>query len=388
MANPFDESIDRRGTGSCKWSGPEGELPMWVADMDFRSPVAVTKALEKRIGQGVFGYTEPDDSWAKAYQDFYRDLFGWEFKREDVHFVFSVVAAIYAAVGAYSKVGEEVVLMTPVYHHFFTPITHQGRFVREVALSFDGEAYHIDFDKMEEAFSSPNVHLCIFCNPHNPTGTIYEKDDIKRLIALAKKHDVVIFSDEIHGPISRPGHPYVPFLSIEGAEEVGVTAVSPSKAFNLAGLHTAALVLPNPKLAAPILDYLNRSVYEDPNVLSCIASTVAFNEGRDWLKEMNEYVYQSRLYCEAYLKEKAPNLKAIHGEATYLLWVDCREICGENSKEFSAFLREKVGLRVSSGETFGEVGKGFIRINIATSRERVKDGMERLVKGALLYLKP
>ena len=385
MASIFDESIDRRNTGSCKWGGKENELPMWVADMDFRSPEPVIEALSKRIDHGVYGYAMPDEAWAKAYRDFYRDFYHWEFDPKDLHFVFSIVAAIYAAVGAYSKEGEEVVLMTPVYHHFFTPITHQNRIVREVPLAFDGKNYSLDLPALEEAFSSPNVKLCILCNPHNPMGLIYEKEDIHVLISLAKKHHVVIFSDEIHGPISHPGHPYVPFFSVEGASEVGVVAFSPSKAFNLAGLHTGALLLPNQELATPILDYLNRSVYEDPNVLSCIASTTAYNQGREWLKEMNEYVYDNRLYCERYLAEHAPKLHAIHGEATYLLWIDCREACGQDSDGFSAFLREKTGLVISNGSAFGKCGRGFIRANIATSRDRVKDGMERLVKGASLY---
>lgn len=387
MASIFDVSIDRRHTGACKWDGDETELPMWVADMDFKSPEPVIRALKKRIDHGVYGYTEPEESWAKAYVGFYRDLYHYEIHEKDLHFVFSVVASVYAAVGAFTEEGDEVVLMTPVYHHFFTPVTHQGRFVREVPLRFDGLSYSIDFSKMEEAFSLKKVKLCILCNPHNPTGTIYEKEDLIRLVNLAKKHNVTIFSDEIHGPISRPGHPYVPFLSVEGASEVGVSALSPSKAFNLAGLHTAAMVLPNPKLATPVLDYLNRTVYEDPNVLSCIASTVAYNEGREWLKEMNEYVYANRLYCESFLEGNPLGIKAIHGEATYLLWVDCRAVCGENSKEFSAFLREKTGLRVSSGEAFGQNGKGFLRLNLATSLERVKDGMKRLLDGAALYLK-
>lgn len=386
MYSVFDQSIDRRNTGSCKWDGKENELPMWVADMDFRSPTPVIEALFRRIDHGVYGYAMPDEAWAKAYHDFYRDLYGWSFDEKDLHFVFSIVAAIYAAVGAYSKEGEEVVLMTPVYHHFFTPITHQHRKVREVPLAFDGVRYSIDFKAMEEAFASPNVKLCILCNPHNPMGLIYEEEDLRVLISLAKKHRVVIFSDEIHGPISRPGHPYVPFLSIEGASEVGVVAFSPSKAFNLAGLHTGALLLPNKDLAAPILDYLDRSVYEDPNVLSCVASTAAYNLGRGWLVEMNEYVYNNRRYCERYLRDNSPKLHAIHGEATYLLWVDCREVCGEDSDGFSAFLREKTGLVISNGSAFGKVGKGFIRMNIATSFDRVKDGMERLVKGVNLYL--
>ena len=387
MASIFDESIERRNTGSCKWSGDENELPMWVADMDFASPKPVIEALQKRIAHGVYGYAMPDAAWSKAYQDFYKDLFHWKICREDIYFVFSIVAAIYAAVAAYTKEGEEVVLMTPVYHHFFTPITHQRRKVREVPLSFDGKNYEIDFEALEESFASPKVTLCIFCNPHNPMGKIFEKEDIEKLIALAKKYGVIIFSDEIHGPISRPGHPYVPFLSIDGASEVGVTAISPSKAFNLAGLHTGALVLPNPVLMEKMCDALNRTVYEDPNVLSCVASTSAFNEGREWLREMNEYVYENRVFAEKYLAENAAKLKPIHGEATYLLWIDCREVCGESSKQFGAFLVEKVGLRVSTGEAFGEVGKGFIRLNLATSRERVEKGLERLVRGAELFQK-
>lgn len=383
----FDEPIERRGTDSCKWGGEPNELPMWVADMDFKAPAPVIEALKKRIDHGVYGYAMPSKEWAEAYRNFYHDLYQWDIEPKNLHFVFSVVAAVYAAVGAYSKPGDEVALLTPAYHHFLSPIRHSGRKVLEVPLLYNGKDYAINWQALQDAFARPSVSLFIFCNPHNPMGMLFSKEEITRLIGLAKTYGVTIFSDEIHGPICEPNNQYVPFLTLPGAKDVGITAISPSKAFNLAGLHTAALVIDNEALEKPMMDWLDRSVYEDPNVLSCVAAIAAYNEGREWLKEMNAYVHANRMVAEEFIAKEIPSLHAIHGEATYLMWVDCQKVCGHDSAAFSAHLRKETGLVVSSGETFGSGGEGFIRLNLATTRANVEEGMRRLKKGAETFPK-
>ena len=382
----FDELVNRRGSGSIKWDlAGENELPMWVADMDFRAPECVREALAKRVEHGVFGYCMPDDAWSKAYADFYRDLFHWDLNPKDVIFCLGVVPVLSSSVRALTEVGDNVVICTPVYNIFFNSILNSKRVALEVPLLFDGESYSLDYEGLEKAFAEEKTKLCIFCNPHNPVGKIYTKEELSKVLELAKKHHVIVLSDEIHCPISRPGHPYVPMLSIPGAEEVAYAAISPTKAFNLAGIHTAAMAIPNESIRTKVERQINTDEVAEPNVFSCIASTTAFNQGRQWLAEMNEYVFANRDYAEDFIKNEIPQLHAIHGDATYLLWVDCRGIC-KDSHEFLPFLREKTGLFISNGEVYGNGGLGFVRINLAAPRSVVEEGMRKLKAGVEEYI--
>lgn len=383
--NNFDEIVNRRDSDSIKWAVKEGELPMWVADMDFKAPECVRKALLKRVEHGVYGYGIPDDSWAKAYASFYHDLFGWNLDPKDVIFCLGVVPVLSSSVRALTEVGDRVVIFTPVYNIFFNSILNSKRVAVEVPLVEENGVFSLDFPKIEEAFADSKTKLCIFCNPHNPVGKIYSKEELARLVALAKKYGVIILSDEIHCPVSRPGHPYVPMLSLPGADEVAYSAISPTKAFNLAGIHTAAIAIPNPEIRKKVERQINTDEVAEPNVFSCIASTAAFNEGREWLANMNAYVFANRDYAEEFIKKNIPELRPIHGDATYLLWVDCRRIC-ESGTEFAHFLREKTGLFISGGEVYGKGGEGYVRINLAAPRETVIDGMHRLAEGVKAYL--
>ena len=380
----IDEKVDRRGSGSIKWDVKDNELPMWVADMDFRAPECVRNALEHRVGHGVFGYCMPDERWAKAYADFYRDLYHWDLNPQDVVFCLGVVPVVSSSVRALTEVGDEVVVLTPVYNIFFNSIVNNRRVPVQVPLRYEDGTYSLDYEGIEKAFSSPKAKLCIFCNPHNPVGKIYSKEELTKVMELAKEHGVIILSDEIHGPVSRPGYPYVPFLTIEGAEQVVYSAISPTKAFNLAGIHTAAIAMPNPDIRKKVERQINTDEVAEPNVFSCVASTAALNEGREWLEQMNAYVFASRDYAFQYIKENIPELTPVEGNATYLLWVDCRKICA-NSKDFLTFLREKTGLFLSSGEAYGQGGEGFVRINLATQRSQVEDGLRRLKEGVEHY---
>ena len=381
----FDELVDRRGSGSIKWAVEDGELPMWVADMDFKAPECVRSALAKRVEHGVFGYCEPDQSWRDAYVSFYHDLFNWNINGEDLIFILGVVAACSSSVRALTEVGDKVVVFPPVYNIFYNSILNSHREAVEVPLLYHGGAYSLDFESIERAFSDEKTKLCIFCNPHNPVGKIYSIEELKHLADLARKHGVYILSDEIHGPVAVPPKRYVPFLSIPGVEDVVYAAFSPTKAFNLAGIHTAALCIPSKQIRAKVERRINTDEVAEPNVFSCVASIAALSQGRQWLENMNHYVAENRKYAEDFIAKNIPSLHVVHGEATYLLWVDCRGIC-PNGKEFAAFLRRKTGLFISGGEAYGKGGEGFVRINLAAPRSRVEDGMSRLRNGAKMYL--
>ena len=382
----FDTLINRRNSGSIKWDVGENELPMWVADMDFAAPACVKEALAKRVEHGVFGYCMPDESWAKAYASFYKDLYSWSIDPKDLIFCLGVVPTLSSSVRALTSIGDSVVIFTPVYNIFFNSIRNSKRVPVEVPLLEKEGQFYLDYERIEKVFADPKTTLCIFCNPHNPVGKIYSREEMERLLSLAKKHGVIILSDEIHGPITRPGHPYIPMLSIPVAIYVAYSAIAPTKAFNLAGIHTSAIVIPNPEIRAKVERQINTDEVAEPNVFSCVASTVAMNEGRPWLAKMNEYVFANRDYAMKYIEENIPQLKPVHGDATYLLWVNCRGICVD-SKQFLSFLREKTGLFVSSGEVYGKGGEGYVRINLAAPRSRVEDGMKRLKEGVESYLK-
>lgn len=377
--NPFDELVNRRHTNSIKWDVGEDELPMWVADMDFKAPPWVIAALRKRVEHGVFGYAMPDEEWANAYVNFYGRHFNWKIDPKDIFFSLGVVPCLSSSVRALCKPGDEVVIFSPVYNIFYNSIRNNGCVIKEVPLLEKGDEFFLDYPSIEKAFASDKAKLCIFCNPHNPVGRIWSKEELRELYDLAKKHNVIILSDEIHGLVTRPGHPYVPFLSLEGVEDIVYSAISPTKAFNLAGIHTSAIVIPSPEIRKKVERQLNTDECAEPNAFSCIASTAALNEGDQWLAEMNEYVYKNRTFAENFIKNEIPELRVIPANATYLMWVDCRAL-PDGGKDFAKRAREKTGLFVSEGAAYGKGGEGFIRINLACPRSLVEEGMKRLKK--------
>jgi len=386
MKYDFDEIVDRRHTGAIKWGVGENELPMWVADMDFKACPEIRKALEERISHGVFGYTVGGEEWYRSYCSFYKDRHGWDIDPEHLLFCLGVVPTLSSSVRALTEIGDEVVLMPPVYNIFYNSIRNNHRIIKEVPLLKEGENYSLDYEGLEKAFASPKCKLCFFCNPGNPVARIFEKEEIAKLIALAKKHHVIILSDEIHGEITRPGKSYVPFLTVPQAEEVGFAAISPTKCFNLAGIHTSAIVIPDEEIRAKVNRQINTDEVAEPNVLSCVASIAAFNNGREWLDEMREYVFANRDFAETFINENIPELRAYHGDATYLLWIDCSKIAVD-AKDFLEFLRKETGLFLNVGKAYGKGGESFARMNLATTRKNVLDGLNRLKEGVSSYLK-
>ncbi len=378
MIEWFETLPDRRRIGAVKWAVKENELPMWVADMDFPAPPAVRRALENRVAHGVFGYADIPPEWNAAYVGWWRRRHGFTMDPEKLVFVTGVVPAVSTAVRKLTTPAEKVVVLTPVYNIFFNSIVNNGRVPVEVPLLYDGERWDIDFAALEKALSDPNVTLLIFCNPQNPVGRIWTAEELAKVGELCRAHGVTVISDEIHCDIAEPGKAYSPFASVsETNADICVTCLAPTKCFNLAGLGTAAVYADNDLLFRRMRRALNTDEVAEPNAFSVEATLAAFNESETWLDEMNAYVAENRRFAENYIKEHIPSLRAPHAEATYLMWIDCAAVTAD-AAAFCRALRERTGLFLNAGNAYGKTGETFVRLNLATSRANVEDGLCRL----------
>ena len=386
MAN-FDKIINRRGTGSLKWDVADGELPMWVADMDFPTAPCVTNAVLKKAKTGVFGYQIVPDEWYNAIINWWRSRHGLTIEKDWLCFVTGVVPAITSCVKRLTNIGDSVVVLTPVYNIFFNSIENSGRHVLECPLSYDGEGYSIDFSDLETKLSQPNSTLLIFCNPHNPVGKVWSTEELSHVGELCKQYGVTVLSDEIHCDLTEPNVGYVPFASVTDAcRDNSVTAISASKAFSIAGLQSAAVFIPNERLRNAVVRGLNSDEVAEPNSFACEATIAAFNEGGEWLDELREYISQNRCLVAEFLAKNLPQVKLIRQDATYLLWLDVSEVC-DDAKELCDFIREQTGLYVNSGNQYRGNGKHFVRLNVACPKSTLNDGLRRLKKAIKLFVK-
>lgn len=385
--NSFDTLVDRRGTHSLKWDVKEDELPMWVADMDFKTAPAIIDALNKRVEHGVFGYSIIPDEWNDAYIKWWQERHSFRIEKDWLIFSTGVVPILSSVVRKLTTPGENVLIMTPVYNIFFNSIVNNGRNVLECPLSYKDGEYSIDFEAMENAMAQPQTTMMIFCNPHNPVGKIWDRETLAKVGELAKKHHVIVVSDEIHCDITDPDKGYIPFASAsDTCREISITCVAPTKAFNMAGLQTAAAIVPDPFLRHKVNRGLNTDEVAEPNAFAIWAAIAAFNEGGEWLDALREYIYENKLIVETYIKDQVPQVKLVKSEATYLLWLDCSAICSD-SEELADFIREKTGLYLSDGVQYGKTGEKFLRLNIACPKSRLMDGILRLKRGIDQYIK-
>ena len=376
----FDRVVSRRGTDSLKWNVGENELPMWVADMDFPAAPCVREALEARLAHGIFGYSEVPGAWYDAYIGWWRDRHGFTMEKDWLLFVTGVVPAISSAVRKLTTPNENVLIQTPVYNIFYNSILNNGCRVQESPLIYADGAYSIDFDNLDAKMSDPQTNLMILCNPHNPVGRIWTKEELARIGELAAKHHVTVLSDEIHCDLTEPGKGYVPFASVsETCRRVSISCLAPTKAFNLAGLQTAAVSVPDPFLRPKIWRAINTDEVAEPNAFACEAAIAAFTQGGPWLDELRAYLWENRRRVEEVIRERLPQCRAVKAEATYLLWLDVGAV-GDGAT-LAKRLREKTGLIVSAGSAYGKAGEIFLRINLACPRETLEDGLERLAEG-------
>ena len=287
----FDEPTDRRHSGSLKWDIADGELPMWVADMDFKTAPAISEAVMRRAAEGIYGYTVIPDEWYDSIIGWWGARHGLEIKREWLAFCTGVIPAISSAVKRITNVGDRVLLMTPVYDIFFHSVENAGRTVLECPLVYDGTAYSIDFDLMERLLSDPLTTMMILCNPHNPIGRIWSQKELELIGELCRRHGVTVLSDEIHCDLTDPGADYIPFASVSReCAQMSVTCIAASKAFNMAGLQSAAVMIPNEFLRNKVVRGLNSDEVAEPNCFAAIAAAAAFGKCGDWLDALRVYL--------------------------------------------------------------------------------------------------
>lgn len=381
MKYDFDKITDRRGTDSEKWDVAEGELPMWVADMDFETAPEILAAMRKRLDNGIFGYSGVPERWRQAYADWWKNRHGLAMDKDALIFCTGVIPAISSTVRKLTTPNEKVILQPPVYNIFYNCVQNNGCRVLESPLFYEDGAYRMDLAGLEKAMADPQATLMLLCTPHNPVGKIWDRETLRKVGRLAKKYLVTVVADEIHCDITKPGREYVPFASVsDECREVSITCIAPTKAFNLAGIQTAAVYVPDPVLRHKVWRALNTDEVAEPNVMAVPAAVAAFEEGGAWLDALRGYVFENRRFVEEALRENLPEVTVVPGEATYLLWIDVSAIPG-NSREIAEFLRQETGLYLSNGMQYGTGGEHHLRLNVACPRKMCEDGTERLIRG-------
>lgn len=374
----FDEIIPRRGTNSYKWdsAADAGVLPMWVADMDFRTAPVVIDALRRRVEHGIFGYTRVPDEYYDAVVSWFGRRYGWNFTRDMIIYTSGVVPALSAVIKALTQPGDKVIVQTPAYNCFFSSIRNNGCELLDSPLVYADRTYRMDFDELERKAADPKAKLMLLCNPHNPAGRVWTRDELARLGAICLRHGVTVVSDEIHCELTYPGHDYTPFASISPElEAISVTCCSPTKAFNMAGLQIANIISADADVRSRIDRAININEVCDVNPFGVEALIAAYNHGEPWLKALNAYLYDNYLELCRYFSRYMPELPVTELEGTYLVWVDCRTL-GIKSEELEQELLDAERLWLNSGTMYGT--DGFMRINIACPRSVMLDGLGRL----------
>ncbi|MBR0024516.1 MAG: pyridoxal phosphate-dependent aminotransferase [Muribaculaceae bacterium] len=378
----FDEIVDRHGTHSVKWDKCESNdiIPMWVADMDFKAAPCIIDAMKDRLEHGIFGYANVPEEFYTSIINWFQRRHNWTINRDWIEYTTGVVPAFDAVLKAITKPGENVVVLTPVYNCFFTCIESNKCKTVEVPLTYnDNYAYTIDFKALEQALSDNNTHTLLFCNPHNPAGRVWTKDELLEVNKLCIKHGVTVISDEIHCEMMMPGYHYTPFASISAeAQNNCITCGSPSKSFNIAGLQAAFITCSNPIQKALINQALIDNQVCSINPFGLEAFMAAYNHGESWILQFNEYLAGNfNLMCDMMNKE-LPQFHITPIEGTYLAWINVTPT-GMTSAQVTQKILDDGKVLVNDGAMYGKAGDGFIRINLATPRSLVKEATQRII---------
>lgn len=383
MTYDFDKPTLRRGTNSYKWDEADDAdvIPVWVADMDFETAPCITKALEERVRHGIFGYTFVPDSYYEAIIRWFERRHSWKIKREWIEYTSGVVPALSATIKALTQPGDKVLVQTPVYNCFFSSIRNNGCTIVESPLVYDGTTYTIDFDDLERKAADKDVKLMVLCNPHNPAGRVWTREELLRVNEVCMRHGVRVVSDEIHCELTMPGYEYTPFAAVsDDCLNNSVTLNSPSKSFNTAGLQIANIISNDAETRQLINRAININEVCDVNPFGVIALQAAYNEGADWLDALKAYLYGNYIALREYFAKHLPSWKVTRLEGTYLVWVDIRAT-GLTSDQLTERLLREAKVMVNSGTMYGvTAGEGFIRINIACPRSRLMTALERIAE--------
>ncbi len=390
----FDIIVSRRGTDSVKWdTAGDGVLPMWVADMDFKAAPAILEALQSRLDHGVFGYEKLPDSYFDCISRWFSERHGWEgIRKENIVPTTGVIAAYSAMIKAMTTPGDNVIVQTPCYNAFFPAIRNNKCLRVSNPLIYEKGTYRIDFEGLERKASDPRTTAMLLCNPHNPAGRVWTRDELLRIGEICLRHHVFVISDEIHCELTYPGHDYTPFGTLP--EEIvrnSASCISPTKAFNIAGIQIANIVAVDPEIVRKADRAINDNECCDVNVFGAAALEAAYGKGGPWLDALRKYLYDNYLAAKDFIAKEIPGAVVLPLEGTYLMWIDCRCALhdGESpegfSERFAEHLIHNCGLMLSTGTIYGEDGEGFERMNIACPRATLAEGLERLKKGFKTY---
>lgn len=386
----FDKIINRKGTNCLKYDfavergKPAEVLPLWVADMDFQVSEEITKSLHAAVEHGIYGYTQPKDPYYNAIMNWMKKNHQWETKREWIVKTPGVVFALSAAVKAFTKPGDAVLIQNPVYYPFTNIIRDNDRRVIDNTLVYEKRVtegksqYSIDYEDFERKIVQENIKLFILCNPHNPVGRVWTREELQYLGEICLRHHVIVVSDEIHNDFVYPGFEHTVFANVDPRfAEFTVTCTAPSKTFNLAGLQISNIFISNETLREAFQKEIDKTGYDEPNALGAVACEAAYRGGQEWLDQLRAYLLENLNFLRAYLQEKIPQIHLVEPEGTYLVWLDCSEL-GISGKELDQFIVEKAGLWLDGGAMFGPSGADFQRVNIACPRATLELALDKL----------
>jgi cystathionine beta-lyase len=383
MKYNFDERISRSGTSCVKWDlaetflGTKDLLPMWVADMDFKTPDFIVEAVKQRTDHEIFGYTVRPESYYSSIIDWIGKKHNWSIEKDWIGFSPGIVPAVNMAVMAYTKPGDKIIIQPPVYFPFFSAVRDNGRQLVYNQLVLNNGRYDMDFDDLVNKIDS-RTRMIIISNPHNPGGSAWTAEELTKLGKICVEKNIVLISDEIHSDLVLP--PFKHTIAANLSEEIAkvtVTMMAPSKTFNLAGMATSSVIISDPQLRNTFQVMLDRVHVGMGNLFGMVASEAAYTHGKEWLDELIEYVKGNIDFVEDYVANQLPKVKMIRPEATYLIWLDFQEL-GLNDEELNTFIQEKAKLGLNDGPRFGPGGEGFQRMNVACPRSMVVEAMERL----------
>lgn len=383
----FTSIIPRRNTDSVKWDVKPNELPMWVADMDFKVAPEILDAMRKKVDLGIFGYEEPHDDYFDAVASWYTKEHHATPKKDWLFLSTGVVPTISSSVRRVTNVGDNVLVQAPVYNIFYNSIVNNGRHVLSSDLVYDATThqYHIDFDDLETKLAEPLTTMMILCNPHNPIGKVWTKDELIKINQLCIKHSVTLLSDEIHGDLVFKGTDYTPMFSLpENLIQNIIVCVSPSKTFNVAALHAATVIIPNEALRNKVNRGINTDELGEPNLLAIPGTIAAYTKAGRWVHELREQIRTNYETVTSFCESNIPDVTVVPSTATYLVWIDVSKLTSD-SAQLESFIRQETGLYVSAGTVYGGNGNLFLRMNIASPTSMVADGLQRLKNGVAQF---
>jgi cystathionine beta-lyase len=385
MKYNFDEIIDRSGTNALKTDalakryGNADLQPLWVADMDFATPLPIVDALKKRLEHPIFGYTITPENYFETITQWLKEKQNWQIKREWLNYIPGIVKGIGMVINVFSDIGDKIIIQPPVYHPFRIVSEKNHRKVVYNPLKFNDNHYEMDFENLEKIIDE-QYRILILSNPHNPGGIVWDKETLKKLAEICAKHKILVISDEIHADLMLWGNTHIPFATVsEEAAQNSITFGSPSKTFNIAGIVSSFAVVPNDKIRQKFYDWLYANELNEPTIFSIIAAEAAYNLCDNWRIQLIEYIENNITFIENFINENIQQINVFRPQASFLLWLDCRNL-GFNHDELVDFFINRAGLALNDGEMFGTGGEGFMRMNIGTPRPNLQNALSKIAR--------